>query len=292
MSAVISLSEVRAAREVPRLATVRGTGRVAFSGADGTSRLRDLYQHDPVRVMMPMPARGDIPCAAFVTTSGGLVGGDELDLAAAATDGAGLQVTAQAAEKVYRSTGADCRVGVALEVAGGSWLEWLPQETIVFEGARLNRRTNATVSSGGRLLAGEILVLGRTAMGETVTSGRVLDAWEIHRDGRLIWADCLHLEDDIAAVTAHPAGLDGARALATAVYAADDAPDHLETARALLGAADPAVRAGATLVNGVLLARFLSADGLALRNAFGQFWAGMRNAAAGLPDRLPRLWHI
>lgn len=278
--------------EQPAIA-VHGKGNVSYGvGPDCVCRLKDLYQSDPVRVLFPTPPRGEILTAVFVTTSGGLVGGDLIELSGTADKDAIVQMIAQAAEKVYRSTGADSRIDVTLDAASGSWLEWLPQETIIFDGARLHRRTRAEVAPGGRLLAGEILVLGRGAMGETVHTGMVRDDWEVHRDGRLTWADALLLEDNIRETVNHPAGLNGALAVATIVYVADDAGDYLETARKLLDTAPDGVRTGATVVNGQLLVRLMAEDPHPLRGSFGDFWAGFRHAAAGLPAALPRLWYI
>lgn len=291
MSVAISLSDV-VAQDRPKPLDVHGIGRVGFVQKDGATRLADLYQHDPIRVLFPTPPRYEIQSAVFVTTSGGLVGGDVLELTAQVSENAAVQLTAQAAEKVYRSTGADCKIDVTLSVDTGAWMEWLPQETIAFEGARLWRRTRADVASGGRLLAGEFLVLGRTAMGETVRSGMLRDDWDVFRDGRLVWADALCLEGAIDDIVEHPAGLDGATAVATAVYVADDCSDFLSTARDLLSAAPKGVRTGATVVNGILVVRVMGADALAVRRVYGDFWAGFRNAAADLPAQLPRLWHI
>jgi len=288
MSVVISQSEAVA----PAL-TVHGRGTVSYGlGPDGVCRLKDLYQGDPVRILFPTPPRGEIPSAVFVTTSGGLVGGDVIELFATAEKDARVLMIAQAAEKIYRSTGADSRIDVSLTVENGAWLEWLPQETIVFDGARLRRTTRVNVAKGGRLLAGEILVLGRGAMGETVHTGLVCDEWQVCREGRLTWADALLLEDDIPAVVDHPAGLGSAKAVATVVFVADDAGDYLATARELLDTVNDDVRCGATVVGGLLVVRFLALDPYLLRNAFGNFWAGFRRAAAGLPAELPRLWHI
>lgn len=293
MSVVISLSDVRG-RAAPRPnSSVYGIGRVAFACDDGqTTRLKDLYQHDPVRVLFPTPPRNEIQSAVFVTTSGGLVGGDVLELTAQVSENAAVQLYPQAAEKVYRSTGARSVIDVTLSVKPEAWLEWLPQETIVFDGAQLHRRTHADVAPGARLLAGEFLVLGRTAMGERVLTGLVRDDWEIHRNGRLVWADALCLDGDIAATVAHPAGLDGAVALATAVYVADDAVSFLETARTILEQAPATVRCAATVVNGILVVRFIGAESQAVRSAYGTFWAAFRHAAGGHTATLPRLWHI
>jgi urease accessory protein len=273
--------------------SVHGMGEVSYAvGPDGICRLKDLYQSDPVRVLFPTPPRGEIPGAVFVTTSGGLVGGDLIELTATAEENVHVQMTAQAAEKIYRSNGFDSRIEVTLQAQAGSWLEWLPQETIIFDGARLRRRTLAEVATGARMLAGEMLVLGRGAMGETVNYGLVCDDWEIRLDGRLTWADALRLDGDIAELVDHPAGLSGARAVATVVYVADDAGDYLETARRLLDTVPKDVRAGATMVNDLLLVRLMATDPYPLRNAFGDFWAEFRYAAAGLPAALPRLWQI
>jgi urease accessory protein len=292
MSVVISLSDARAERAPPRASAVRGIAEVAYGGGADGARLKFLYQQDPLRILFPHPTPGDLPLAVFVTTSGGLVGGDRLELTGRAEAATAVQMTAQAAEKVYRSTGAVSTIDVTLTCDDGGWLEWLPQETIVFDGARLIRRTRADVAAGGRLLAGEFVVFGRTAMGESFDAGILRDEWEIRRDGRLIWADAFALERDIPATLAHPAGLGGAKAVATVVYAGDDAPETLNMARRLLAAAGDAVRVGASVVNGVLVARFLSADSMALRQAFGAFWAAFRNELTGLPAKLPRIWHV
>ena len=291
MSVVISLSEARAETAPAPVAKVHGIGRIAFSSQDGETRLKDLYQHDPLRILFPHRAPDDIASAVFVTTSGGLVGGDVLEMTGHADVGACVQMTAQAAEKVYRSNGADCHIDVDLGAGEGAWLEWLPQETIAFDGARMVRRTRADVAPGGSMLAGEFLVLGRTAMGEKVQSGLICDEWEIRRDGRLVWADALRLDGDIAETVSHPGGLAGATAMATVVYVADDAPEKVELARELLEA-NQDVRVGVTAVNGILVVRFLGTDGFTLRATFGDFWAAFRHEVQGLPNQLPRIWHI
>jgi urease accessory protein len=256
------------------------------------SRLDRLYHTDPLKVLFPAPPAGEPPLAAIVTTAGGLVGGDELSLDASADAGASAVVVAQAAEKVYRSSGADCHVAVRLSAAPGAWLEWLPQETILFEGARLRRLTMIDCDPGGRVLAGEMMMFGRLARGEQMTKGLVRDAWEVRRAGRLVWADALHLADEMANVLNGPAGFDGAVAYATAVYAADDAAERVLLARECLGGADASLRAGASVVNGVLVVRWLSRDPKVLRDAFGKFWAAFRAGVGGLPEKLPRLWSV
>jgi urease accessory protein len=289
MYGVISPSDRLAV--VPRFAGVHGVARVGYVNVDGVNRLATLEQKTPLRVLFPLPTAGDPPVAALVTTSGGLVGGDRLDVAVSVGENAALMAIGQAAEKVYRSLGNDCGVDIALEVGAGGWLEWLPQETILFEGARLRRNTALSVAGTGRALAGEMLVFGRVARGETMSYGLVRDAWTVRRDGRLVWADALHMDgEDIPYSLAAAAGFAGARAYATAIYVGPDAAAQLDLARD--AAAIDGVRSGATLCGPVLVVRWLGADPGAVRRAFGDFWMRRRAAAGGLPPRLPRLWHV
>ncbi len=270
---------------------VHGVAELAFAADGDETRLSTLYQRAPLRFLFPRVPETHTTAAVLVTTSGGWVGGDTMDVSVTADPGSSALITAQAAEKVYRSAGEDCRVNVRLKVGSGGWLEWLPQETILFEGARLRRITELNVDAGGRALAGEILVFGRTASGETVTRGLVRDAWTVRRDGRLVWADALHLEGDIAGRLASPSCLNGAVATATTVYAGDDAETHLDTARALLaGYASDGTVAGATVVAGLLIVRWLGYDTLALRTAYGAFWVTFRRHLRGGDEQLPRVW--
>ena len=268
----------------------RAVGRIALTiKADGDgSHRHKVHEHGALRVRFPNGASRATLDAVMVNTAGGMTGGDSFDIDIAVGDGAGLSVTTAAAEKIYRSLAGDAAVTLALEVGAGAWLEWLPQETILFDGARLERRSAAEVAPGGRLLAGEMLVFGRRARGERFSRGRLHDAWRVRRAGRLVWADAFRLEGDVGRLIEHPAGCDGAAALATLFYAADDAASWLEAARDFLQ--NCACRAAATVVNGVLLARLIGREAGAVREGLAHLAASLRAAIAGLPARLPRVW--
>lgn len=272
------------------LTRMRGRAEIAFDRKRGRDRLAHLYQQAPLRVLFPDPPDLEPPIAVLVTTSGGLAGGDRIDLTVSVGEECRAVMVAQAAEKIYCSTGPDVVVEVALAAASGAWLEFLPQETILFDGARLRRRTRLDLAAGARALVGEMLVFGRTARGERLTHGLVRDAWEIRRDGKLIWADALHLDGDLAAHLAAPAGFAGAAACATLVLAAPDLTLRRDQVRALL--AGYGGRAGASVVNGLLVARWLDEDAQRLRADFGRVWAALRQTAARLPAKLPRIWEI
>jgi urease accessory protein len=270
---------------------VKGRGEIGFVRREGETRLGHLYQHDPVRVLFPNPAPGDSIEATVITTSGGLVGGDSISLEVTADANTTALVSAQAAEKVYRSSGAVTDISVTLTAQEDSWLEWLPQETILFDGSMLRRKTIINVAPGARVLAGEILVLGRVGSGEKFSFGFLREAWEVHLKGRLAWADALCLEDDITGVLSRPACFDGATALATAAYVCDDPAAHLEAAREMISG-DGDVLASATVVNGVLVLRWLAKDAYSLRQEFAEFWKAFRHYAGGRPEKLPRLWYV
>jgi urease accessory protein len=273
----------------------KGAAEIRFGCRGGVTRLDHLYQRDPLRVLFPVPAAGDPLLAVLLTTSGGLVAGDRLDIAVGLAAGAAAHVTAAAAEKIYRSTGPTTTIRQSLSVAPGAMLEFLPQETILFEGARLRRETTVEVASDAGFLGGDIVVFGRRARGEKFTRGFLRELWEMRRDGQLVWGDALHLEDDIAAIIDEPACFDGAAAFATMILATAgrDPAAFVETAREVQSAHTASgLRAGVTAVAGLLVARWLAADAAVLRRAYAGLAGHLRQAAMGLPPSLPRLWHV
>ncbi|RCK54281.1 urease accessory protein UreD [Thalassospira profundimaris] len=275
-----------------------GRAEVAFKAAPVShmpSSLDHLYYRDPMKMLFPRPQPGDISQAVLATTSGGMVGGDQLSFAGRTGENARLLITAQAAEKVYRSLGPDGKMQVALVADNHSWLEWLPQETILFDGARLRRTTSVSVSGSGRVLAGEMMVFGRLARGEVFTRGLARDAWDVSLDGRPVWRDALHLDGDILSVLDHPACFNGARASATAVFVGRGAEETLVTARECLEGAvqqGDGVLAAATAMANIVIVRWLAVEPMRLRSAYGTWWAAFRHRVNNLPARLPRMWEI
>jgi len=277
------------------LGNVQGVAEIGFAAQNSASRLAHLYQHNPLRVLFPRPEPGEPPVAVLVTTSGGLVAGDRLSVTIDLAQGAAAHVAASAAEKIYRSTGATTEVVQSLSLDQGAWLEYLPPETILFDGARLRRRTTLELAAGAGFLGGGIFVFGRRARGEAFTRGLLHERWEIRRGGRLAWGDALHLDGDIAAIMADPACFAAAAACATLILvpAAGDPRRFVDAARAVQRQSTiDGLRAGVTAVNGILVARWLADDPLPLRRAYADLACHLRAAAMGLPARLPRLWHV
>ena len=275
-------------------AAVQGVAEIGFEVREGATRLAHLYERNPLRVLFPAPVAGDVPTAVLVTTSGGLVAGDRIEILVTAGEGAAAHVTGSAAEKIYRSTGATTEIEQTLSVGMEAWLEFLPPEAILFDRARLRRSTRVELAAGAGFLGGGILVFGRIAMGERFASGLLHEVWEVWRGGALAWGDALHVDGDVASIMADPACFDGAEACATLILAPPrgDPRRYLDAARAVQQESSAAgLRAGVTMVNGLLVARWLG-DAVSLRRAYADLACHLREAAMGLPPRLPRLWHV
>jgi urease accessory protein len=263
-----------------------GAFDLVFGRAPRGTVLRDLYQQSPLRILFPTPEPGEPPTAALLNCAGGLAGGDALRQSVRLEAGAQATLSTAAAEKVYRSLGPETRVETAIVLEAGAVLEWIPQETILFDGARFLRGMRAELAPGATLLAAEALVFGRAARGETMTRGLVRDRWRLHGPQGLLWADALALEGDLAALLAAPFGFAGAEALGTLLLAGGDAVAGRDLLRGL-----PEVAPGAATIPrpGLLLARWLG-RAAAVREAVGMAIVALRAAQLGLPARLPRLW--
>jgi len=261
-----------------------GEAALRFEGDGLGTRLRHLHQSAPLRVLFPRPEGGEPPLGALVNTAGGLAGGDALRIEASLGPGATATLCTPAAEKVYRSLGPETRIDTALRAEAGATLEWLPQETILFDRARLRRGLSIDLAPDARLLACEMLVFGRVARGERFRQGRLHDGWRLRVSGALRWADALRLDDPGAAIDAR-FGFGGAEAFATLLYAAPDAATHLPLLRDLAGPL------GAATVprEGIALLRWLGAAG-PVRAALAAAIPTCRAGVLGLPGALPRLW--
>ena len=197
-------------------------------------------------------------------------------------DGAEVEATTPSAERIYRSDGPAAVIATALSLAPGARLLWLPQETLMFEGAALKRRLEVEMSAEASLIVAETLVFGRLAMGERQIDASLRDSWRVRRDGRLVFADETRLDHAGAALDRRAVGA-GARALATVVAAAPNIEARLPDLRAALEAESSAVESGASAFDGLIVARLVSASPSGLR-------AALIAAIVALGGRKPRLW--
>ena len=266
----------------------RGRLVLGFARQARGTVLDELFQSSPLRALFPDPEPDEAITAAVVNTAGGLAGGDALDVRVRVGEGAVATVSAPAAEKVYRSLGAPTLISTTLAVGAGARLEWIPQETILFDGAVLERRIGVDLAADARLLMAEVMVFGRTAHGEVLTSGALRDSWRLRRGGSLLWADGLAMEGDLSTPLTAPFGFAAAQALGTLVYAGEGADALI--ARLREDDREWPAPGGVTLPRpGLLLGRWLG-GALAVRRSVSAAMLIVRAAAMGQPARLPRLW--
>jgi urease accessory protein len=263
----------------------QGIVRVAFARVGKRSEAQRAFETGGLRLRYPNAGRD---CeAVIVNTGGGMAGGDRAEIDLAVESRARATVTTQAAEKVYRAEGAPTQSFVRIEVAAGAWLTWAPQETLLFEGAHFSRRLEAEVAPDGSLLIAESTVFGRLAHGETRIDASFRDDWRIRRGGKLIFAEALRLAEAGARLDQTAVGA-GARAIATVLWVAPEAPSRLEDLRQALEtvAAAPGERLewGVSALDGFVLARALSPAPQRLRAAL---IAALRLLSGAEP---PRVW--
>ncbi|MFL5283606.1 MAG: urease accessory protein UreD [Rhodopila sp.] len=266
-----------------RLQRATGEIRVGVRRRDEATVLDDLRQAGCLKARFPrsiVPGWLDV---VTLNTGGGVAGGDKLDLEFIAGAGVRAVIAAQAAERFYRAAGGDVpsSVQTRLSVAAFATLEWLPQETILFDGCALERRLDVALASNARFLGVETLVFGRTAMGETLRHAWLRDVIRVRRDGELLLHDAIRLDGAVDSLLQRPAVGRSARAVATMLLLAPEAEALLDPVRAAMAGAE----AGASAWNGMLVARILGPDSASVRSTVIAALTVLRESRP-----LPRVW--
>jgi urease accessory protein len=258
----------------------RGAVRFDVQLKGGATRRRHLHESGSLRVRFPSPEGAGLS-AVFVNTAGGIAGGDRFDIEIEAGEGARLTLTTAAAEKVYRAAGPAAELNIALNAAPGAHLSWLPQETILFDRARISRRIDIDLAEGASLLLCEIVVFGRAAMGERMQSGQFIDRWRVRRGGKLLFAETVRLEGDIGEKLERPAIAKAGAAIGTALIVPGDEAvvERIRKTADTFGG-----EVGISAWNGFAMARFCAQDAVRLR---ADMVAVLGRASS---SALPRLW--
>ncbi|NEV77186.1 urease accessory protein UreD [Rhodopseudomonas sp. BR0C11] len=260
----------------------RAVGEIAVEvRADGgVTRRGPVHEAGSLRVRFPSPEQQGLS-AVLVNTAGGVAGGDRFSVSLDVQADARLTLTTAAAEKVYRSHGPAAQLDITLKVASGGHLAWLPQETILFDQARAERRIDIELAGDASLLLSEMVIFGRSAMGETMQHGRFVDRWRMRRSGKLLFAETVRLDGEIGALLARAAVAKAGVAIGTALIVPGDAAlvERLREAADMFG-----VEVGISAWNGFAMARFCAQNAAKLR-------ADMMTVLGRAAGRaLPRLW--
>jgi len=272
-------SELSATSTLFEANRARGAVRFDVHARDGVTRRGTLHESGSLRVRFPSPEDQGLS-GVFVNTAGGVAGGDRFDIEISAAESARLTLTTAAAEKVYRAPGAPAQLNIALTAGAGAHLSWLPQETILFDRARVHRRFDIDLDEGASLLLCEIVVFGRTAMGERMEQGEFVDRWRMRRGGKLVFAETVRLDGNIGAKLARSAVTKGGAAIGTALIVPGDealVERIREASESFSG------EVGISTWNGFAMARFCAQNAARLR-------ADMMAVLARTGAALPRLW--
>jgi urease accessory protein len=270
------------------LQRAKGLCRLVLNGSEAGNRIVDLYQRAPLRVMFPRVPHTSLSDIVLVNTGGGITGGDLLECSVTALPGASIGVTSQAAEKAYRALKEPAKVMAKLKVSETAKLAWLPQETIVFNQARLVRTTEIDISAGAEVLALEWLVLGRAARGERIIAGSITDGWLVRKDGRLIWADRFRVTDEAFSDLRRLALLSDCTAIGTMLYFGPEPEARLELLRHIAPTSE--CRCAPTLIAGLIVIRFAARTSFDLRLGVRRLLQQFSQELGQGPFGVPRTW--
>jgi urease accessory protein len=258
----------------------RAEARASFARVGNRTEPARLFETGGLRWRFP---RSSNPCeAAIVNTGGGVAGGDSYSVSLTLGEGAVVEASTPSAERIYRSDDLAASIATRLALEPGAQLFWLPQETLLFDGARLERRLEVETSGEAEVLLAETLVFGRLAMGETRIDASVRDSWRVRRDGRLVFADETRIDHAGATLERKAVGA-GARALSTIIASGPNIEARLPDLRAALETAGSGVESAASAFDRLIVARLLAAS-------FDQLRMGLVASIIALGGRKPRLW--
>lgn len=259
----------------------QGMARVVLRARGGRAALSELHQSGSAKAFLP---RGAADEAIFLNTSGGLTGGDRLCYALDLAAGLRFVATTQTAERAYASSGPLAEVSVSLRLGAGASLDWLPQETLLYDRSALRRETRVDLAQDAALLLCEMVVLGRHAMGESLRDLRFHDRRRVFRDGRPVWAESLTLDTAILQHRDGAALLADARCLAVVALIAPGAADAAPALHPLLAA--EGVESALSAWNGKLILRLTARDNWPMKRQLARILTQLR----GRP--LPRVWQM
>lgn len=263
---------------------------LAFERREAATILRRCTHSGPLRLQKPLYPEGEAVCHGVVLhPPAGIAGGDALTLAVSLAPGTHALLTTPGAGKWYRSAGPWAAQTLQMQVGAGAVLEWLPQETIVFDGALARLNNRITLAAGARVVTWDVLCLGRRAAGERFTHGALRLLTRIDQDGRPLWLERGQLTGNDPLLLS-PVGLAGRSVSATLLAAGQGmAPDLLAACRAVTPLEAGALF-GLTALPGLMMARYLGDSSEAARQWFIALWQLLRPAWLGRAPQLPRIW--
>jgi len=281
-----ALPRVRASDK--HLQRAQGLCRFVVGRSDEGNEIVDVFQQSPLRVIFPQVNGTGVKEAVLINTAGGIAGGDRLECEVTALMNASIAVTSQTAERVYRALDKPSRILTKLKVSDGAKLAWFPQETIIFNWARLQRETRIEISPGAELVALESLVFGRAAHGEQIVGGHLRDRWRVMQDGRLLWADTFHVGEEVFPHLNRRALLGNCKAIATLIFFGPELAKRLDLLRSVSVSLD--CLCATTSVNGLIIVRLAAETSANLKFALRTLLNEVEPEFGAGPFRVPKMW--
>jgi len=266
-----------------------GSLKISFS----KNEISNLHYTTPLRAFSNDDGNDDIPAAVIVNTSGGLVSGDKHKVNINLKNNCKALIFSQSAEKIYKSVNnIEANISNEIKVGENSWLEWLPQETILFENSRLNRSLKIYLSKSSESLAGEIVVLGRLAKGEFANNVFLKDFISVYKNSKMQWLDIVLFDDEIKKARKSITRLGGANCFFTIVFSSENVEKYEQIIYKFIKNNILDLTISLTIINDNLVIRGMSEDPLFLRKIFAKIWIFIRSDIKKLPPFMPKLWWV
>jgi urease accessory protein len=257
-----------------------------FTAREGRTVLSGNRHTGPLRVQRTLYPEGGVCHTCLLHPPGGVVGGDHLGLEVDVKSAAAALITTPGATKFYRSGGARAIQENRLSIESNAWLEWLPQESIVYSEADARITTRVNLAEGGGFMGWEVVCIGLPACGRPFTSGRLETRLEIQRGGRPIFKDRLIVVDETD--LRRPAGLRG-RSVSATFLATGGRLEMLPPLREIVNA-DPERLTGITLIEDLLVTRYIGDASAAAKQLFQAIWSWLRPRLTEREACPPRIW--
>jgi urease accessory protein len=268
-----------------------GNLNLIYAKRAGTTQLIHNQNQAPLKVQRPFYPEGPTICHSIILhTAGGIVGGDHLSSDFHLQSNAHALITTAAAGKIYRSNGTTARQNIQIHLEADAYLEWLPQESIIFNGAIYRQHLKVELAPKATWLGWEITRFGRSARGEQFLQGNWRSHTEIWQQGQPLWIDRQQLTGGEEMFNS-PHGLAGQPVVGTLAWVGQPAtPEIVEKARFLWQTAEHQGEAGVSRLTAGLLCRYRGQSTSEVRNWFTDVWQLLRPSFLGRTSRLPRVW--
>ena len=257
------------------------------------NEISSLHYTTPLRAFSNDDGNNDIAAAVIVNTSGGVVSGDTHKVNITVNNNCKVMIFSQSAEKIYKSlNNNEANITNVVNVGENSWLEWLPQETILFENSRLKRNLKIYLSKNSESLVGEIIVLGRLAKGELTNNVFFKDSISIYKNSKIQWLDIVLLNDQLNNARKSITRLSGANCFFTIVLSSENVEKYEQIIYKFIKYNILDATISLTIIHDNLVIRALSKEPLLLRKIFAKIWIFIRSDIKKLPPFMPKLWWV